>query len=33
MKRQSRRDDPERRAYTVNEMERILGISASTVRG
>ena len=32
MKRQRRRDDPERRAYTVNETKRILGISASTVR-
>ena len=32
MKRQRRRDDPERRAYSVKETTRILGISASTVR-
>ena len=32
MKRKSRRDDPARLAYSVEEVARILGIGASTVR-
>ncbi|MGA8758196.1 MAG: hypothetical protein WB611_18065 [Stellaceae bacterium] len=32
MKRKSRRDDPERQTYSVQERARILGISPSTVR-
>jgi hypothetical protein len=32
MKRKSRRDDPARQAYSVEETRRIMGVGASTIR-
>jgi hypothetical protein len=32
MRRKSRRDDPARQAYSVEETRRIIGVGASTIR-